>query len=47
MLFRSLLISLSMLEIDYFSWLRKSWPLFLANLALVLGFLFLGIAAGY
>ena len=42
-----LLISLSMLEIDYFSWLRKSWPLFLANLALVLGFLFLGIAAGY
>ena len=42
-----LLISLSMLEIDYFSWLKKSWPLFLLNMALVLGFLFLGLAVGY
>ncbi len=42
-----LLISLSMLEIDYFSWLKKSWPLFLLNMALVLGFLFLGIVVGY
>ena len=42
-----LLISLSMLELDYFSWVRRSWPLFLVNTLLVLGFILLGIAVGY
>ena len=42
-----LLIGLSMIEIDYFKWVKKSAPLFLVNLALVLLFLFLGIVIGY
>ena len=42
-----LLIGLSMIEVDYFKWVKKSAPLFLANLALVLLFLFLGIVIGY
>ena len=42
-----LLIGLSMIEVDYFKWIKKSAPLFLANLALVLFFLFLGIVIGY
>ena len=42
-----LLISLSMLEIDYFTWLKKSLPLFAVNLLLVLGFIALGLLAGY
>lgn len=42
-----LLISLSMLELDYFSWVRRSWPLFAVNTLLVLGFILLGIAVGY
>ena len=42
-----LLISLSMIEIDYFTWLKKSAPLFLVNFLLVLGFIALGVAAGY
>ena len=42
-----LLIGLSMIEIDYFKWIKKSAPLFLVNLALVLLFLFLGIVIGY
>ena len=42
-----LLLSLAMLEMDYFSWIKRSWPLFLANLLLVFGFMLLGIAAGY
>ncbi len=42
-----LLISLSMLEIDYFKWLKKSLPLFVVNLLLVLGFIFLGLVVGY
>lgn len=42
-----LLISLSMIGIDYFKWVRKSAPLFLINLALVVGFIALGIAFGY
>ncbi len=42
-----LLIGLSMIEVDYFKWLKKSAPLFLANLALVILFLSLGIVAGY
>ncbi|MBR6045461.1 MAG: YfcC family protein [Ruminococcus sp.] len=42
-----LLISLSMIETDYFKWLKKSWPLFLVNLVLVIGFLGAGLAIGY
>ena len=42
-----LLISLSMVEVDYFTWLRRSAPLFLANLLLVLGFIVLGVVVGY
>ena len=42
-----LLISLSMIGVDYFKWVRKSVPLFLLNLALVIGFLALGIAFAY
>ena len=42
-----LLISLSMLEIDYFTWLKKSLPLFLVNFLLVLGFIALGLLVGY
>ncbi len=42
-----LLISLSMIGVDYFKWVRKSAPLFLVNLALVVGFIALGIAFGY
>lgn len=42
-----LLIGLSMIEVDYFKWVKKSAPLFLLNLALVLLFLFLGIVIGY
>lgn len=42
-----LLISLSMIGIDYFKWVRKSVPLFVCNLALVIAFLALGIAFGY
>ena len=42
-----LLISLSMIGVDYFKWVRKSVPLFLLNLALVVGFLALGIAIAY
>ncbi len=42
-----LLTSLSMIGVDYFKWVRKSVPLFVLNLALVIGFLALGIALGY
>lgn len=42
-----LLISLSMIGVDYFKWVKKSAPLFLANLALVAGFILIGIAIGY
>lgn len=42
-----LLISLSMIGVDYFKWVKKSVPLFLLNLALVIGFLALGIAIAY
>ena len=42
-----LLISLSMIGIDYFKWVKKSVPLFAANLALVIAFIALGIALGY
>ncbi|MBR3245273.1 MAG: hypothetical protein IKF90_21695 [Parasporobacterium sp.] len=42
-----LLISLSIIEMDYLKWVRKSIPLFLVNLLLVIGFLALGIVIGY
>ena len=42
-----LLISLSMIEVDYFTWVKKSLPLFLVNLLLVVGFIILGVAVGY
>ena len=42
-----LLISLSMIEINYFKWLKRSWPLFIVNLLLVFAFIACGIAVGY
>ena len=42
-----LLIALSMIETDYFKWVKKGLPLFLANLLLVLGFIVLGVVTGY
>lgn len=42
-----LLIGLSMIEIDYFKWIKKSWPLFILNLALVILFILLGIVIRY
>lgn len=42
-----LLISLSMIEMDYFKWIKRSWPLFIVNAALIALFLLLGIAIGY
>ena len=42
-----LLIGLSMIEMDYFKWVKKSVPLFVGNLILVLAFLAIGIVIGY
>lgn len=42
-----LLIGLSMIELDYFKWIKKSWSLFAVNLLAVLAFLAIGIAIGY
>ena len=42
-----LLISLSMIEMDYFTWVKKSAPLFAVNFLLVLLFIALGIVWGY
>ena len=42
-----LLISLSMIEMDYFAWIKKSFPLFLANLLLVLALIGFGLVVGY
>ena len=42
-----LLIGLSMIEFDYFKWVKKSAPLFAVNLALVVLFIILGIVIGY
>ena len=42
-----LLISLSMVEVEYFTWIKKSAPLFLINFLLVLGFIALGVVVGY
>ena len=42
-----LLISLSMMELSYFKWIRKSIPLFAANLILVIGFIVTGVLISY
>ena len=42
-----LLISLSMIEVDYFKWMKRSLPLFISTFVLVIAFIVLGIAAGY
>ena len=42
-----LLISLSMIGMEYFKWVKKSIPLFIVNLLLVIGFIMLGIVIGY
>ncbi|MBO7378060.1 MAG: hypothetical protein J6U35_04205, partial [Clostridia bacterium] len=42
-----LLIGLSMIDVSYFKWLKKSIPLFLATAVLVATFIVLGIAFGY
>ncbi len=42
-----LLISLSMIQVDYFTWIKKSAWLFLLNFALVLGFIWLAVAVHY
>ena len=42
-----LLISLSMIEVEYFTWLRKSAWLFALNFLLVVGFIALGVVCGY
>ena len=42
-----LLISLSMIEMDYFKWVKRSAPLFAVNLLLVVAFIVLGVLIGY
>ena len=42
-----LLISLSMIGVDYFKWVKKSAPLFAANVVLVIAFIILGVVIGY
>lgn len=42
-----LLISLSMIQVDYFTWVKKSFPLFLLNFLLVIGFIWLSVAVQY
>lgn len=42
-----LLIGLSMMEVSYFKWLKKSWPLFIVTFALVALFLVLAIAIAF
>jgi uncharacterized ion transporter superfamily protein YfcC len=42
-----LLISLSMIHLDYFKWVKKSIPLFLVNILLVVLFIILGVVLGY
>ncbi len=42
-----LLISLSMIGMDYFKWIKKSFPLILVNLVLVILFIIAGVAFGY
>ena len=42
-----LLISLSMIHVDYFTWVKKSVPLFVVNIVLVVLFIILGVVLGY
>ena len=42
-----LLISLSMIEVEYFTWIRKSAALFAVNFLLVLAFIAFGVLIGY
>ncbi|MBQ9910318.1 MAG: hypothetical protein IJM50_02355 [Lachnospiraceae bacterium] len=42
-----LLISLSMIHLDYFTWIRRSFPLFAVNVILVVLFIVLGVVLGY
>ena len=42
-----LLIGLSMMGVSYFTWLKKSWPLFIVTFALVAVFLVIGIAIAF
>ena len=42
-----LLIGLSMMGVSYFTWLKKSWPLFIVTFALVALFLVLGIVIAF
>ncbi len=42
-----LLISLSMIEVEYFTWLRRSAWLFALNFLLVVAFIALGVVCGY
>lgn len=42
-----LLISLSIIEVDYFKWMKRGLPLFIATFIMVLSFIVLGIGAGY
>ena len=42
-----LLISLSMIGVDYFKWVKKSWLLFLVNFILVILFIVIGVAISY
>ena len=42
-----LLISLSMIGVNYLSWVKKSSALFLVNFLLVVAFIVLGVAVGY
>lgn len=42
-----LLIGLSMLGVSYFTWLKKSWPLFIVTFSLVVIFLVIGIAIAF
>lgn len=42
-----LLIGLSMIEVSYFKWIKKSWWLFLITFSLVILFIALGLAIGF
>ena len=42
-----LLISLSMVEVEYFTWIKKSSLLFVVNFLLVLALIVLGVVVGY
>ena len=42
-----LLISLSMIGLDYFKWIKKSWWFFIINFIIVIGLILLGIVIKY